>query len=153
MRQNRKETHEPFGEGTALGWQRAKRLILALSAAYTAMIAYWMFFGFGREPHAEYRYNLLPLRTIVGFLRGDGLTAWSTAVNICGNVGVFVPYGLLSAAYCGRESWKSLPLFLAGLLAAEILQLTTKMGVFDVDDILLNTAGFFIGRAIYSAMR
>ena len=135
------------------GQQGTKRIILVILTVYTALMVYWMFFGFGREVHTIYRYNFLPLRTIMAFMRGDGPTTWDIAVNICGNIGVFVPYGLLFASYYGCELRKSLPVFLTGLLTAEVLQLATKKGVFDVDDILLNTAGFFVGHVIYSVYR
>ncbi len=71
--------------------------------------------------------------------------------NLIGNVAVFIPFGYLLV-----EAYRSMQKFGVALtstflmtLAIEGFQLVSGLGVFDVDDILLNVIGGFTGYAIY----
>ena len=66
-------------------------------------------------------------------------------INIFGNIGVFIPVGILFPIAFNLSQKKSNILFIALITALEILQLLTKRGTCDVDDIILNTLGFNIG--------
>lgn len=71
---------------------------------------------------------------------------------IAGNVALFVPYGILAP----EALTKNLLIDAAGgaLLSCSIetLQLLTKRGVFDVNDIIYNTLGALMGLAIYKLL-
>lgn len=126
-----------------------KRWALLALAGYTLLVAYWMLFGFGRVPHDTYMYNVKPFFTIRQFLRSGDLMSGRWLVNMIGNIGVFVPFGLLMPIVLGGKLWRMLSLFLLGVVFLEGLQLVFKRGSFDVDDLILNAAGFLLGVGIY----
>lgn len=118
---------------------------------YAACLIYWMFFGFGRSvnPASDepLRYNLIPFSTIRLYLRAAAwLSPQIAAVNLLGNVAVFVPFGFLLPPSCRMRSLLELMLwFIPGIFLVEILQMLLRAGSFDVDDIILNGLGVWIG--------
>lgn len=123
--------------------------------AYLLLLGYLLFYSarFGRVGNEEYRYNLTFLQEIerfynLGMRTGD----WSLFVlNVCGNIVVFIPIGMFLPKLINRCK-KLLPttLFTFELsLCVELIQLVTKTGSFDVDDLFLNTIGGVIGYIIY----
>lgn len=77
------------------------------------------------------------------------VTAWR---NIILNVCMFVPFGILlpSMMKFFRSAWKT---YLSGFLLAlciEGVQLLSRRGIFELDDILHNTLGMMIGYGIYT---
>ena len=69
--------------------------------------------------------------------------------NILGNIALFVPIGALAPVMCGRKKWWTAMLAGCGLsLLIEIMQLLTKRGVSDPDDVILNGLGTAIGYGI-----
>ncbi|MNN14055.1 VanZ like family protein [compost metagenome] len=126
-----------------------RRWVAFALVGYSLLLIYWMLFGFGREPHDTYRYNLKPLFTIRQFLRAGDFMSARWLVNMIGNIGVFIPFGLLMPMVFGGKLRKEISLFLLGIVILEILQLVLKRGSFDVDDMILNAAGFLLGFGIY----
>lgn len=75
--------------------------------------------------------------------------------NVVGNFVVFMPFGFLMPTltnYKYNVVLISLMSFEFSLLI-EIVQLFTKLGSFDVDDLLLNTLGGFSGYILYRLCR
>ncbi len=84
------------------------------------------------------------------------------AINLLGNVVVFMPFGFLVPVLY-REQRKGVHFkghyFRSGLfvtflgfafsLVVETIQLVTKVGCFDVDDLCLNTFGVILGYICY----
>ncbi|WP_211749860.1 VanZ family protein [Paenibacillus sp. Marseille-Q4541] len=72
-------------------------------------------------------------------------------VNLLGNFSIFVPFGLLVSIVSRKVSSGFLVLMISFALSLclESLQLMLSMGTFDVDDLLLNTAGGFAGYVIF----
>ena len=71
--------------------------------------------------------------------------------NLAGNVVGFIPLGILLPIllFWLRRGWSTvLAVFLVSL-GFECCQLFFKLGIFDVDDLILNTAGGLIGYLIY----
>ena len=67
--------------------------------------------------------------------------------NIGGNVVGFMPYGFILPVITRRRRSGFL-IILSGFcisLTVEVIQLVTKVGSFDVDDIILNTLGVALG--------
>lgn len=73
--------------------------------------------------------------------------------NLACNILMFVPFGLLLPLFATkRRVWHIL---WAGVSAAgliEVVQLITSFGIFDIDDIILNTVGVLIGFLIYKLL-
>lgn len=117
---------------------------------------YFLFFseGYGRlaEAEKEYRYNLVPFVEIRRFwIYREQLGVFAVFTNIFGNILGFVPYGFILPIITHRVRNG----FLIGLsgfglsLTVEVIQLVTKVGCFDVDDMILNTLGAVIGYLLF----
>ena len=123
--------------------------------AYLLLLGYVLFYGswFGREDHAEYRYNLTLFQEI-GRYYGVGVRfgSWNLFLwNVVGNVCVFIPFGIFLPKLfkrCRNMLLVTL-LSLELSLVVEVIQLMTRVGSFDVDDLLLNTIGGMLGYLIY----
>lgn len=119
--------------------------------AYLFVLFYMLFFAeaFGRTGHVEeYRYNVTLFQEITRFYQYGKSHSWDLfLINVVGNVVVFIPFGV----FLPRLFTRCRNLFLTVLLslelslAVEITQLLSKVGRFDVDDLLLNTVGGLLG--------
>lgn len=96
--------------------------------------------------------NLVPLRGLVLMLRraiavDHAITRWIVAINILGNILIFVPIGFLVSVLTPNrhKGWLALGIGLAISLTIEIVQLSFAIRVFDVDDLLLNSFGAWLG--------
>lgn len=100
------------------------------------------------------RANLKPFSTIRLF-SSNRVSAEYSYKNIGGNIVGFIPIGILLPLllrFWRRFGWHTLTVFLLSL-SFEMTQLYTGIGVFDVDDLILNTAGGIIGYLLYLATR
>ncbi len=136
---------------------RKKQRIAAwiLFLLYFVVLFYFLFFAesMGRTyAEREYHYNLVPLREIKRFiLYADILGTRALMLNIFGNIAAFVPFGFFLPVFskrCRRFGFVVLYSFELSL-SVEIIQLVTKVGSFDVDDLILNTLGGICGYVIY----
>ena len=107
---------------------------MILFIIYMMLLIYLLFFAesYGRaEGLEEYRY---------------------VATNLVGNVIGFLPFGailpVLRRSVC--SFWKVTLLSFEFSALIEVTQLITKVGCFDVDDIILNTLGGMLGYGIFS---
>ena len=92
------------------------------------------------------RVNLIPLVNIL-----DYDIKREAAINIIGNISMFIPTGVILPILYRRldRFWKVL-LVGAGLsFVIEMIQLLFPGSVTDIDDLILNTAGAAIGYGIY----
>ena len=124
--------------------------------AYLLFVGYLLFFAsyFGRTEEGEgYRYNLILFREIERYYSlGMRRCTWMPFVlNVVGNVAVFVPLGVYMPMLfnrCKNFFFTGLLCFMASLMA-EIIQLISRVGSFDVDDLFLNTLGGLLGYILY----
>ncbi len=123
--------------------------------AYLLLLGYVVFVGsgFGRVEHEEYRYNLTLFQEIGRYVGVGARTGnWTLfRFNVIGNVCVFVPMGIFLPKLF-QKCRKILPVAIISLevsLLIEVTQLVTRIGSFDVDDLLLNTLGGILGYIIY----
>lgn len=131
-------------------WIRRGGALLFL--LYLLALAYFLFFSetYGRVVigEGEYHYNLIPFQEIRRFWiyrEQVGTFAWVS--NLLGNVIGFLPFGfILPVIFRNFRSFWSIMFggFLFSLLV-ETIQLVTKVGCFDVDDLILNTLGAILG--------
>lgn len=140
--------------------QLVGRIGIFLFVLYIACLTYFLFFAdwYGRNPARSggYRYNLVPLREIRRFfVFRKKLGLQSVFLNLGGNVLGFVPFGFFCPIMSDRLKNGFLVVFLgfAFSFTVEVIQLLTRLGRFDVDDILLNTIGTLTGYLIYCLAR
>jgi glycopeptide antibiotics resistance protein len=121
---------------------------------YLVALVYFLFFSeqMGRTPSDRYKYSLIPLREIRRYiLYWRAIGSYYVLLNLLGNVICFVPFGFVLPIISRQQ--RSLPRiallsFLSSLLV-ELIQLVSKVGSCDVDDMILNTLGGIIGYFIF----
>ncbi len=130
----------------------ASRLLFYI---YIALLSYFLFFSehYGRVGMMkDYRYNLELFKEIKRFIEyRQQLGFESVIVNILGNVLAFMPFGFLLPVL-NKRFHNFFRVFFGCILftlAVEMLQLITRVGIFDVDDIFLNTLGGVCGYIAY----
>lgn len=121
-----------------------------LFIAYIFFMLYFLLVSemYGRtELRTDYSYNLELFKEIKRFWEyRDVLGTKVVLMNLVGNVVIFVPFGYTlpwASRYKNfiQTAWYT---FLFSL-SIECVQLVTKIGSFDVDDLLLNTLGGCLG--------
>ena len=131
-------------------------MLRGLSVAYALFLLY-LFLIWGRMqmfqdlPLSEYAklyVNVIPLKTTVEQLRNLNARLINTEIvlaNTLGHILAFFPMGaLLALAYEG--TWKKhLLLVTIFSLLMELTQLVLHIGSFDVDAIIFNVVGYFVG--------
>lgn len=58
---------------------------------------------------------------------------------------MFIPLGIVALLFIKNKLFNYLQVFLYTSLFIELIQFIFKRGIFDIDDIILNTIGGFIG--------
>ena len=94
-------------------------------------------------------YNLIPFRSMS--VQIERITQWWALKNLLGNIIPFIPFGfLLPITYKKFSSAiKVLSIGFVSILLIEIFQFFTKLGSFDVDDIILNMIGIVCGYLMF----
>ena len=122
---------------------------------YIGFLFYFLFFAeeYNRNIVAEnYRYNLTPFKEIIRFWSYRAQLGMKTVViNLLGNIAAFIPFGLFVPIISIklRKAWKVILLGALLSTAVELLQLVTRVGSCDIDDLILNTTGTIIGYLIF----
>ena len=123
---------------------------------YSAIILLieWFLLVFGtcvlfRESGAEYHINLIPL--ISYFDYGENSYFMEKAVLNLLNVALFIPIGFLLGCGFRNMTWKS-ALAIGTMLSVfiELLQLISRRGLCEVDDVIHNVVGCMIGYGVIS---
>lgn len=87
--------------------------------------------------------NLIPFQFIVDYWMDKKPLAIS---NVLGNVALFVPMGIyLTTLNTKRRGWMNMLLIVLFSALVELMQFVFAVGVTDIDDLLLNAAGGFLG--------
>lgn len=136
--------------------KRYRTAAVVLFWIYFIVLFYFLFFSeeMGRTFNDRaYQYNLTPLKEIRRFIQyRDMLGKKVVFLNLAGNVIAFMPFGIFLPIFFKRcrhlfyTVWYSFELS----LIVEVLQLIFKVGTFDVDDLILNTAGGLLGFIVYA---
>ncbi|MGN1167478.1 MAG: VanZ family protein [Lachnospiraceae bacterium] len=125
-----------------------------LFVLYIAFIIYFLIFSdwYGRTGvRQEYHYNLVLFREIKRFWRyRNQLGLFAMFTNLFGNVLIFMPLGFFMPMASKHRNFFTTLFYSFGLsLGVEVFQLVSKVGSFDVDDLLLNTIGGIAGYILY----
>lgn len=124
---------------------------LIVLIGYIGLLIYFVFFSdhYGRVTgFTDYRYNLMPFAEINRYLTYNQYFTWENLLtNLAGNILVFVPIGFL-VPIINKKGANIFTVFGASFcltLFIETVQLIFRIGVFDVDDLIMNTVGGVIG--------
>ena len=123
-----------------------KKIIFAL---YIFFLLYFLIFSeiYGRSGvMQDYHYNITPFQEIERFWKYREQLGLMSYINLFGNVLIFVPFGFMEPLTSKKRSfWATLIDGCLVSLSVEIFQFITKVGRFDVADLMLNTTGVALG--------
>ena len=96
--------------------------------------------------------NLMPFKTILPYLLGEkGFII--AVINLVGNVVLLIPLGFLAPFVHLKMTWKkSLALAAAAGLTIEGMQVVLHVGIFDIDDVILNGVGVMVGYWVFTIL-
>jgi len=122
-----------------------KKIYKLIILPYTLFLLYLMFFGMGRYQYEDNIVRMQPVISTIWFIKGT--ISWFEIVKIVlGNIIMFVPFGFLGWFFPNLQDLKKLLIaFVSAIVIVEALQYFSRLGVFDVDDIILNTFGVYLG--------
>ena len=136
--------------------QKKRCVVSGLSVAYVLFLVY-LFLVWGRGPifqelpiseYAKSYVNVIPFKTTVEQLRNLNAGLINTEIvlaNTLGHILAFFPMGALLALAYERTRQKHLLLVSFFSLLLELIQLVLHIGSFDVDAIIFNVLGYFVG--------
>ncbi len=136
-------------------------LFLGIFAIYCLVLIYILFFNGRRQlynmPLIEYiqrSVNFVPFRTITNYINNvrTGMINFDTIIyNLIGNFLLFLPMGFLLPATFKKINtvFKCIMIVSVSILVAETLQLILQIGVFDIDDFVLNLFGALAGFGLF----
>ncbi|KUF35947.1 MULTISPECIES: VanZ family protein [Lysinibacillus] len=99
--------------------------------------------------------NFVPFETILRYINYSQYFNWDIIiVNLLGNLLIFTPMGfllpLLSKKF--RKAWVIICLGFFASLAVETIQFIFTVGSADIDDLILNTIGAWLGYIAYKGI-
>lgn len=95
--------------------------------------------------------NFIPFKTIL--INMNSLSGWHDFSNLVGNIVAFIPFGMFLLLLPKNKELSFIGAFVRSFsltLCLECLQVVFSLGIFDVDDLILNTFGGMLG---YFALR
>jgi glycopeptide antibiotics resistance protein len=140
--------------------KRTRWLAACVLVAYTALLIRFVVFKVIpviRIGHLRLRLagshsgpgNFVPFKTIASQLSGRG-NRLMAIVNLTGNIIPFMPLGFLAPFVVRSMSWrKALLLGVATGLTFEVMEIVFRVGIFDIDDVILNASGVMLGYGAY----
>jgi len=131
---------------------------LVLFILYILILCYVLFFaeGFGRGMAVEgHGYNTVPFNEIRRYINNFDRLGMISVINVGGNILAFMPFGFFRPVISRKKSGFFKTLIEGCLLSCivEVIQLTTNVGSFDVDDIILNTVGVVLGYIVFALFK
>lgn len=122
-----------------------KKLYKIIIIPYSLFLLYLMFLGMGRFQYDDNLITVEPVFSTIKFIQGA--MSWKDIVVIVvGNIVMFIPFGFLGWSFPELRKLKTLIFtFVSAIVIVEALQYFTRMGIFEVDDIILNTFGVYLG--------
>lgn len=122
-----------------------KKIYKIVIIPYTLFLLYLMFLGMGRFQYEDNLIRVEPVFSTIDFIQNS--ISWKNVIMIVlGNIVMFIPFGFLGWIVPELKNLKSLLFaFISSIVIAEALQYFTSMGIFEVDDIILNTFGVYLG--------
>ena len=143
---------------------RSNRLLMTTRARLetvvicTAVVLYVVFalklLLFSRPPGSERSLNLVPFASISHYLFSDSSDVRRFAFgNIAGNVLLFIPLGAYLSVLTKSTMARTMLVVASASVTVEILQGVLALGASDIDDVVLNCLGGFIGIQLLLLLR
>ena len=152
-------------KGTSKNLYIVNILIYILFVVYLVLLFYLVFFRYrvignlstvfnvkNYKYYFRYSINIVPFKTITEYLLNPhNLSFRIRCTNILGNILAFIPFGFFSTVIFKklRGTKQIITVSCMFSLCIEVIQLIFLVGSFDVDDIILNTTGGFLGYLLF----
>jgi glycopeptide antibiotics resistance protein len=131
--------------GIIKGWVYTIRLLLLELLFFICCSTVFL-----RKIHKVHLYNFKPLWSYDAIIHGDSFLLIENTMNVA----VFIPVGLLLGIGFPKWSWwKILRMGLLYSITIEALQLITKRGFSETDDVIHNCIGCFLGYTLYLGLK
>lgn len=126
--------------------------LIAISLVYIAVLLKIVLLKSGTDS-SEFRHvQYIPFAFIKDFIDSTG-SIDVLLKNVLGNFAIFIPLGILLPCLFQKLSlWKTVAMGFAVSLGFELIQYITGFGMTDIDDLILNTLGVFVGAALYTGL-
>lgn len=109
----------------------------------------------GLKEHLKLNSNFIPLKTICGYIQSfinNSINKSTIIKNLLGNIFLFAPMGILLP--CIFQNLHKFKRFLITMIvivvSVEIIQLVTRTGSCDIDDVILNLIGAILFYGFWS---
>ena len=134
--------------GVLLFWRRKWDLSLLIAYMFL-VLAYTVL---KRGPGEELSYGMEPFWSYKAIFAGgfNPVSRKTLFIQILANVVMFIPIGFFAGRLLG---WKGILLGFGCSALIELVQLITKRGLFEFDDIIHNTLGAAIGVGLWVLLR
>ncbi len=133
--------------------KRRRRVLTGVLVVYLLALLYFLFLAewYRRAPSQAVRFNFVPFAEIRRFWLYRETLGIAGAANLFGNILGFIPLGILLPSLLPRFRKAVLTVGTGMMLSAavEAAQYLTRVGICDIDDVILNTAGAAAGYAVY----
>lgn len=129
-----------------------------LLVLWIVVLTYFLFFAevFGRNGVVkDFSYNYIPFKEILRYLtKTRYFGAKIVLINVVGNILCFMPFGFFFASiirYPAKHAAWNVTFVSAALSGlVEFIQFVSRTGCCDIDDVILNTFGGFLGYVVFS---
>ena len=130
---------------------KMKKAILFIVFAVYILIVLKLTVFRSTVPYDESQINLTLFIELINVLQNEGTSRFLWL--LLGNIGWFVPFGFLLPILLKQESFLKIVIlgFLFSLII-ESLQYVFRLGVAELDDLILNVLGAAIGYLLYKSM-
>ncbi len=131
--------------------EKVKIIDILLFIIYCLFLIYVLFLR--RSKNISVKYNIIPFKTYIEYFTKiiNGNIGIKTAIlNFLANIFLFVPMGyfLLKIFKKVNSFNKATIISMLIIIVIEVMQYITKLGIADIDDVILNTIGAMIGYKI-----
>jgi glycopeptide antibiotics resistance protein len=123
---------------------------------YSCVMIWQVFVGPYRSYSGIRRYNIYPLKTITDYLANSERYNFNILfINLAGNIITFIPLGFfISILFKRFNNTRAIIMFsIVITIIIEAMQFILNVGVFDIDDIILNIVGCTLGYVLHKIMR
>jgi len=122
-----------------------KKLYKIAIIPFTIFLLYLMFFGMGRTQYEDHVIRVEPILSTLAFIKNT-VRWWDIIRIVVGNVVMFMPFGFLGWVFPRLNDLKqNIPVFVSAIVMVEAVQYFSRLGICEIDDVILNTLGVFLG--------
>ncbi|CRK81169.1 VanZ family protein [Neobacillus massiliamazoniensis] len=127
---------------------KLRKIMIVLLTLYTALILYFLYLGFSRglmvDNPGGVRFNLIPEGIALHYPMGQDFQVWFFEY---GNFLAFIPFGIIIPLLFRCSFRRFITFFILSITILETLQMVSRLGAFDIDDIIINSLGAAVGFA------